>query len=593
MVTSKPARRDLLGPWAVGLLVAALPLAATPLATDPIMPVRFLVLAAGITLGCFAAGTGRLPRLLPWALGCAAAVFVLAALVSATPWLSLLGRYPRYEGLPMMAAYAACLWLGARLAGPDAKRTRDLATSALAIGTIVQGLVAVVQVIATPDVRVTGLLGNSTTLGTWGVLSFAMLGWRASTGKRPLWLAGAAAGAMILVLSASRGALVGVGAAAVMATVILLRSRSRRWWLPGAVALGTVVAMLLVPTGRARLTGATPFAEATVTGRLLLWQETLALLVNHPFLGVGPSRFVDSIVGFHTAAWAAAVGPYAPPDSPHTLVLQVAAATGLLGLAVVLIVAGLAVWPLLRVATLDSWQCGALCVAVGVGVTYLTSFTDPITTPVTALLLGGALAQRSGPLASAWRERSIGVLTAAVGLILGGTLVAAEYLYTTGAGQAYNHGPALVKATTARPFDPDLARRVGYTLDRLAEKGHVDPLTAVPLLRSTCSKLPGSVECLLALADAQDLAGDHNAALTTLNAALALDPFNVDTYLKRGIALASATRYPEAEAAFLKAVELRPTAPEPWTNLATLYQLMGRTSDATAASAQAAQLAKR
>ena len=113
------------------------------------------------------------------------------------------------------------------------------------------------------------------------------------------------------------------------------------------------------------------------------------------------------------------------------------------------------------------------------------------------------------------------------------------------------------------------------------------------MLAGACPRLPSSVECLHSLADAQDLAGDPDGALATLDRAAPLDPTNVDTALKRGIALAELSRYPEAEEAFRRAAALRPSAAEPWTNLARLFRLTGRPTEADEAQRRADELTPR
>ena len=198
---------------------------------------------------------------------------------------------------------------------------------------MVQLVVAVSQVVTAPQARVTGTLDNSTTLGTWGVVSFAILG--ASLVDRRRWwrLPGTASSLALVVLSASQGGASGHGRGSRRRGCRSVGpARKAGWWWPLGALLALVVGVLLLPTSRARLTGGTPFAEATITGRLLLWRETLTMVASQPLLGVGPSRFVDAIGIAHDATWADLVGPYAPPDSPHNVVLQVIAATGAVGL---------------------------------------------------------------------------------------------------------------------------------------------------------------------------------------------------------------------------------------------------------------------
>ncbi len=578
---------------AVYLLFLALPLAGSPTSTDGFLPLRLLVLGAGLALGLLARPIGGLSRPLVLAITTGVGAFILAAVSGATPLLSLVGRYPRYEGLPVVLGYAAALAVGARLLADPRLRRHSL--HALAWASVVNLVCAAGQAMFEPGARVTGTVGNATVLGAFSLLCLAMLAAQAAT-RTPLALAGLAAAAGCLVLSASRGALLGGIVAALAAGLVWRGSgqRARWWWGPGAAA-GLAAAAWLAPGFQARLSGATPFAEATVSGRLLLWRETAELIARQPWLGIGPSRFVDSIEPHHTAEWAARIGPYAPPDSPHNAVLQVLAATGVVGLVAVVgigIAIGVSLW---RARPWDQWQSGALLAAIAVGVSYLTSFTDPVTLVALAAVLGGAVAQPPGAasprLRLADRAAAGGALVAA--LLLGGSLLLGEGRYSAALLARPDATAALLEVPASRPWDADLTQRVGYTAARLAEAGAASPVEFVAPVGAACARLPGSVTCLQVLADLQDLSGDHRAALRTLQDALAAGPVNVDTVLRQGIAHAQLAEVDAAEERFLLAAALRPSAAEPWANLAELYARAGRESEASAARSKAEQLRRR
>jgi len=581
---------------AVYLLVLGLALAASPTPSDSVLPVRLVVLGTGLALGLVAKPRGRTPRPVLIAMGLAVAVFVAAAFFGATPLLSILGRYPRYEGLPVVLGYAAALVVGARLLGPGSARLRVHTINALVLSSLALAVVALVQWASAPDLRVTSALGNSTTLGTFSLVALAMLAWSLQdwSGWR---FAGVIGAVSCLVLSASRGALLGAVVAAF--AVLLVRRWSRRpgrWWWGPAIAAVLLGAAWLAPGTRARLSGTTPFADSTIGGRLLLWQESTALVGTHPVLGVGPSRFVDSIGAFHTTAWAAQVGPYAPPDSPHNVVLQVLAGTGWLGLAGVVAVAVAVAAALWATRPWDPWQAGTVLATTAVAVSYLTSFTDPVTLTVVLLLLGGAISvpDRADPQRAVRTTGLVaGVAALSLGLWLGGTAVVAEFRFSSAVTVTSGTTRALLGVPGVRPWDADLARRVGYSGARLAEAGTVDPDALVAMVDDACARLPGSVECLHVLADLKDLGGHHEQALAVLDRALALDPTNVDTILRRGVALGELARYEEAIRAFEQAAELRPDAAEPWEDLAEVYTRQGRGADADAARARADQLRHR
>jgi O-antigen ligase len=574
---------------AAACLGLVLPVAELSLPTDPVMPLRIIVLGAALALGLLAPSRSRLSRRMAIALGAGAAAFVVAALVGRTPLLSLLGRYPRYEGLPMVAAYAAALAVGARLF--TSAQPRRVFTSAVALAALANGLVAAGQAVFASGDRLTGLLSNSTTLGTFGLIALMVVGWSLLTHARPLLWVGVVGAAACIVLSASRGVLVGLGAALVVA--LLLRKKAAtptRWYV--LVAAGAVVAAgaLLVPSTAARVTGASPFSESTITGRVMLWRESVQLWVAHPLAGAGPSRFVDAINPFHTAQWAAAVGPYAPPDSPHDVILQVLCSTGILGVVALAAIGVVAFRDALAVRSPQ--LVVAATVTAGLLATYLTSFTDPVTTTLGAVVVGGALAVRH----DAPSTRPVRIATAAgigaLSLWLGVSLVVGEVEYSQTLTAAAPTSSAQ-SAIAARPWDPDMTRRVAYTVAALAETSGADITWVLVPLRIACARLPESTECLVTLSTASDVSGDHGAALDAAEAALAVDSTNVDAHLARGIALAELSRSSDAEAAFLAAATLRPTAPEPWTDLAKLYDSLGRTADAAAARDKATELTKK
>jgi len=581
---------------AVVLLAGLLPLSTSPFVTDTTMASWSLTAAVGVGVAMLAPARDSPPRRL-W-LACAAGigVFVAAALVGSTAALSLLGRYPRYEGVITVVGYALALAAGARILGPNSDH-RHLFARALSVSSVVTAVVAAGQAVFLPDQRVVGLLGNSSVLGGWAAVTFCLLGWWYLERRDWLILGGAVASALTLVLAASRAAWLGV-AVALVASLLVRRAVSIRppWGLPVG-ALGVLgIAALLLPGSQARATGSAPFADATVSGRLLLWQDTWPMLWSHPVLGVGPSVFVDAIAGFHTPAWAAMVGPYAPPDSPHNTVLQFLAATGFVGLVAAGLVAVVLVGAVSRSRPWDGWQAGAIAAGFALGCSGLFSFTDPATATLGLVVLGGAVARplpSSAPARSAWPGRTAIAVWLAAAVALPSSALLAEARYSGVLAQRTASASALVAVADTRPWDPDLAIRIGATFADLAGRGAAPPQPAIPLVQRACAQLPRSVECRLTLGDLQTLAGDAAGAIRTLAVARQLDPTNVDVLLKLGIAQAENGAVDDAEASFTSAANLRPSAPEPWQDLAELYRRTGRTADAEQAQARAEQLGRR
>jgi len=132
-----------------------------------------------------------------------------------------------------------------------------------------------------------------------------------------------------LVLSFSRGALF-LGVPAGLVTVLLLWG-GRRMLLPLG---GAVVALVVGLLGLLRLPGLAErfsLGSATTFFRLNLWRSTLAMIRDHPLLGVGPDNFLYQYHGHYIRpeAWQE------PSLShPHNIVLDFWSRLGLLGLAV-------------------------------------------------------------------------------------------------------------------------------------------------------------------------------------------------------------------------------------------------------------------
>lgn len=132
-----------------------------------------------------------------------------------------------------------------------------------------------------------------------------------------------------LVLSFSRGALF-LGIPAGLATVLLFWG-GRRMLLPLGGVAGIIAVGLL---GLLRLPGLAErfnLGSATTFFRLNLWRSTLAMIRDHPLLGVGPDNFLYQYRGHYIRpeAWQE------PSLShPHNIVLDFWSRLGLLGLAV-------------------------------------------------------------------------------------------------------------------------------------------------------------------------------------------------------------------------------------------------------------------
>ncbi|MBK7821534.1 MAG: O-antigen ligase family protein [Tessaracoccus sp.] len=516
------------------------------------------------------------------AAGAGLAAFVAAALLGATPVLSLMGRFPRYEGIGMLLLYVGLAAAGAVVICGQRLQQALLALAALQAVLLTQ----VVWETAQGGARVATSVGNASDLAVVGLTGFGVLLWHALT-YRYAWLwAGTGAAAFVVLLSGSRGGWFGL--VAIVAGAVVLLATARRWrtgaWA-GGMLLAAAAVVLAVPGTRSRLLGE-GLAFRTADGRLLMWRETLALVGDRPMTGAGPSRFVDEIGAFHTEQWARMVGPENPPDSPHNVVLQVLASTGILGAVAALAAVVVVVVLLLRARS--DWARACLLASLGAGVALCFHFTTLWALGPLLMCLGGALAaraRRAWPwvtallVVAAWAA-VVGVLTMVSEERLAGDI---ERLAATESGA----GVRLVATISSKSWDPDFVRRGGYALVSFAEQGEADPAPALSALSTACDRLPRSTECAQTLGNAQLLAGHADDAVRTLYAVIDHAPTNSDTWLWLADARAVSGDMDGAVEALVRVTELRPDDPTAWDALVVAYERMGEARLAEAARAEA------
>jgi tetratricopeptide (TPR) repeat protein len=205
------------------------------------------------------------------------------------------------------------------------------------------------QPIETNVARPGSLLGNASDQGVVGVVLAALLlptaisSWSRRSTAEARWvpLVGVASAVVTTALSASRGALLALACVGAVHTArFLMTAKITRRAIGVTIGLIVGVATLVValPETRDRVLGTSPLAAETAEQRWVMWGDALSLIRDHPWLGVGPSGFVDAIPLYFGSTWFAEVGRGRTLDSPHNLVLQISAAAGLVGLAACIIV---------------------------------------------------------------------------------------------------------------------------------------------------------------------------------------------------------------------------------------------------------------
>lgn len=611
---------------------------------------KLVLLAVVLGLAALAPASGRLPRAVVVIAGTGALWAVVAALLGEAPFAQLVGRWPRYEGLVALPLYAGALWAGARVVGPAAPAAvrrallRGLTGAAVAVAAIAAAEATGARPLGGDVSRPGSLLGNASDQGVVGVLILALLlpplvsspfhqrtAGSAQEGApgMPVLALGAAAAATTVVLSGSRGALLGVLVAVVVQTGLVAGraaglGRARVVVVGVGVVMVIALAALAVPATAARLgVGIVPAVNAphasiapdTVQGRAVLWSETVGLVAERPWTGAGPSGFVDAAPDRHTERWALVTDATNPPDSPHSWPLQVAAAGGLpllaltVALAAVVLRTGLQRWQAETRAgggraprPLLTGRAGLLLglagATVGYGVALGAYFTTPGTSGLAAFLVGALVAEPSTSQRPA--QRAIRWVVGVVALVWGVTLAAGGVaeLHLQRAAVLAARGEVIVAedavrdAARWRPWDPDLPLLAAQVFVAGAHVG--DRASADAALRWSDQALvrtPRSLEAARVRAVALLALGRPDEATGLLDALLLRSPYDDRLLLARGSARAAAGRWAAAQKDLERAATYAPHDPLVWQNLAVVYGARGADAESEAAASRARELA--
>ncbi|KQY58593.1 hypothetical protein ASD11_02755 [Aeromicrobium sp. Root495] len=527
---------------ALALLVGS-SVAFLPGTFDPYVWPKIVVATLGVLVAATVPGRGRLPRPVVLAVSAGLLVVVVASLAGGTPFASLVGRFPRYEGVPVLLLYVGCAWAGARLLGTPRATRRDVllvALSAVAAVVAAASLLELAGVPVTPatdSTRTGTVVGNATDQGIVAVVVLAVLLGPAIRTRRPVVVGGAVAALVALAASGSRAALL-VALLVVVVHGVHLRGAS---WRPLAgVVGGLAVLVLALPVTRDRL-----LSSGTVTGRRILWEESWELAREHLPLGVGPSRYVDAVGVVHDDRWVREVGVAAPPDSAHAWPLQ-ALLTG--GLPLLLVAVALAVLvgrqALARIRQGDDpLALGLACAVGGYGLILLTHFTAPATTCLVALLAGALIAttEASGPTSERWVPRSV-VAVSAVGLVVGLGATWADVRLSDGVAAAADGRAAaadehFASAYRWRLHDPDVAMLAAQSLAEQASEGVEPAIDSTELwARRSLGRTPDTYASGLALAVALVARNDLPEAESRLDALVERFPTEPQARVQRALA---------------------------------------------------------
>ena len=373
-----------------------------------------------------------------WLLGALAlwlAVQFLAGAFGVSPQYSLWSNYERMLGnIDALHWAALALVLASTLRTPGAWRAAfgALTASGAAVACLVIARALGAEVpfygeLPEPErYRVGGPLGNPTFLALYVMANAVLATGLAVTAKRPatrlLWAICAVAQLYALALAGSVGGFAGLAAATGCAALAFALKRPGR---ARAAALGVLIALALagaalgarfLDTGRTatvalaksslpgaralRHAGGTHLMRPSVQSRLAAWRAGLAGFAERPVLGFGPGNYA-TVFGRYGTGYAATAERH---DQAHGKLVEVAVATGVVGLVCWLVLWGGALALLLRASDTFTLFAGAALAGYLVQVQFLfdTAAGMLVATPLLAYAVW------TGPrgLPDGWRGRA-------------------------------------------------------------------------------------------------------------------------------------------------------------------------------------------
>ncbi len=624
-----------------GWLLAAVlvPLAVNPWGQNPFVPLKVAVLRT-IVFGLVLAWalqalipprasrtTARTNPLLVPAL-CLIAVETAATVLAVNPAFSLWGSLERGEGLLTLVCYSL---LGMIVASQmTALRQARRLLSMIQVVAVPILLIAVAQIAGWDVGLVTD--ARSPIFSTLGRSNFvaaylAML--------MPLTLVWAAA-------ASGRGRL-GWGVLLAAETVVLVLTRVRAGWLAALVGLAVVLGLwfrrqlvdwwrrpalrlAIVATGGASVAAGIVAARTVGSGaaRLAIWQGSLRLLFERPFLGYGPDALVLVFPGVYPPELVYHQGREFLVDRAHTFALDWSMTIGVLGL-----VAWLAV--LWTVATLVLGRlrdgpagggCEPILIAALAAVAAnfagnLISFDVTTTSTLTWLLLGTmtALAVSREPVAGvqsgtprAWRRSVLAVLGIGLGLsILLFNLrpVVADVWIRRANALASDHPAAAVRAAERAvqwwPREAQYFLGLAAIAEQHARQSssddEVDLGATEAALQHAVALQPQRFDLWLELGrlyarwPGASNVEIVNRAHAAFRQAVKLAPQHAVVYGSWGGLLLAEGKLPAALEMFRKAVDLDATDFAAWTRLGEVQLALGRVPEAQFSFAEATAIA--
>lgn len=645
-----------------GVLAATclVPLAVDPFGYNPFGPVKTFVLCVACTV--ILAGLALAPDLVTvaWPMvrlslpaklfGAFLTLTLVSMLVSIEPLQSLVGSYPEYQGVLALIAYLVVASGALALLADDAEGFFTSLGRALVATVLAVCFLAVLQRIGLDPIhyrwgvnlpRARSTLGNASNLGLYLVLAMPTLVERIRRERVRVWRYAAAGsvvlGVVVLVWTSSRGAWLGLAAAATAWLVLEAVRWSPRIRVRVAVAaLGVAIIFvaavgLAAPDVFARVASSADLSGGSERWRLSVWDSSMRAAFDRPVLGWGPNslRFVYPL--YRNADLAEDASDAQIVADAHNVFVNTAVERGLpasIALAAWLGALLLAAWrrrdagngSLALVAATSSLVAGLVALQFH----FLTLDTGPLFFCVAGIVMfaTSASAHTAGMRVSvasgkAGRRGPIGrgpvvsvALWAAAGIaltasVLGGALIAADRAIGRGMALAESGAPWTEVAAPFRaarryaPWEPaapwaEGRAAVGLLQRRTDEaalaEGRVALEVASKRLRHETRLEADHADLVLAAGLAMREEGLFAEALDRYDTLISKDPNNGVLWIGRGSALAGLGRWQEAVTAYERGTGLAQRSIPGWLNLAVAYEQSGRDADARSARERAAAI---
>ncbi|HEX3099361.1 MAG TPA: O-antigen ligase family protein [Patescibacteria group bacterium] len=335
-------------------------------------------------------------KFIMWLLGGFVAITALSAIFSLDVINSVIGLYSRYTGsVFFIAGWVLFILLVWNAVKQDEQRRltllRVLFFDGLAIALL--GITQYFNIAYYGGVSqysrtiIPSFVGNQNFFAMFLLVTIPLgaLLWQTAKGRaaKYYYIIAAAIMTWAIVLSGSRGALLGLVASLIVFLVaagIRKYPKSVIYWVLGLGALAAVLYVGFFAIIRSDTIKGVAASDYTAETRYVIWSDTLSIIKDNPFLGTGPGNFFIAFGKLGNSA----LSSNERFDDAHNLVLQLTATFGVPAALLFLIIIGIAIFLAWR-ETAYGKQSAIWVIAAVAGWLVAASF-NPVSVPLWMIL---------------------------------------------------------------------------------------------------------------------------------------------------------------------------------------------------------------